>query len=267
MYLPPLQPVANSDIRICGDVEIHPTASIAPGVILQAAPDSRIIIDVDACIGMGVIISAYGGVVTIASGATLGSGVLIVGNSQVGNNACVGTASTIFNASVDSMAVISPGSIIGDISRQTTTNQFSPQTENKTAASNGAKANTSSSHQTEEIAEKFIASEKIPETTTNNHNSQGKILEKERISSTDTNSKAKKQVLDNEQVVEDPSDPWSEKNLQATDVKELVDLAVEEIEKSDKVDEIKAIGKVYINELLVTLFPHKKHFNNNSTSQ
>ncbi len=67
---------------------------------------------------MGVIISACQGLIEIDSGAILGSGVLIVGESKIGSNACVGTATTIFQATVAAMTVIEPGSIIGDISRQ-----------------------------------------------------------------------------------------------------------------------------------------------------
>ena len=118
MYLPPLQPVSNKDVYISGDVTIHPSAALAPGVILQAAPNSRIVIGAEVSIGMGTVITAYQGSIEIANGATLGAGVLIVGASEIGSNACIGTATTIFNASVDSMAVISPGSLMGDVSRK-----------------------------------------------------------------------------------------------------------------------------------------------------
>lgn len=118
MYLPPLQPVSNSDIRVCGDVIIHPTASIAPGVILQAAPNSSIVIEAEVCIGMGAIINAYQGLIKIESGAILGSGVLIIGAGKIGTNACIGSATTIFNASVSPLTVIVPGSIVGDTSRK-----------------------------------------------------------------------------------------------------------------------------------------------------
>ena len=79
IYLPPPQPVLNKDIRISGDVEVHPTASLAPGVILQASSNYRIVIGADVCIGMGAIINACNGSIEIGSGAILGSGVLIVG--------------------------------------------------------------------------------------------------------------------------------------------------------------------------------------------
>lgn len=118
IYLPPPQPSLNKDIRISGDVEIHPTASLASGVILQAAPDHKIIVGADACIGMGAIINAAQGSVEIGSGAILGAGVLIIGASKIGSNCCIGTSTTIFQSDVAAMAVVEPGSIIGDRSRQ-----------------------------------------------------------------------------------------------------------------------------------------------------
>lgn len=127
IYLPPPQPVINKDIRISGDVEIHPTASLAPGVILQAAPNHRIVIGADVCIGMGVIINAGYGSIEIGSGAILGSGVLIIGACKIGNNACIATAVTIFQTDVEAMKVIEPGSILGDPSRKLDVNQDKQQ--------------------------------------------------------------------------------------------------------------------------------------------
>lgn len=250
MYLPPLQPVANSDIRICGDVEIHPTASIASGVILQAAPNSKIIIGVDACIGMGVIITAYGGVVEIADGATLGSGVLIVGHGKIGSNACVGTASTVFNASVDSMKVVTPGSIIGDVSRPKATEQTAKSTENKAkpsiSESNSDSINNQNGQKTR-IGNNYFFSKN------QNLNSKDKV--------------PKEKTSVEKQVVKDPSDPWLEKDLTDTDIQKVANLAIEKIEKDTQINGTKAMGKIYIDQLLITLFPHKKHFDNNSDSK
>lgn len=117
IYLPPPQPILNKDIRISGDVEVHPTASLAPGVILQAAPDGKIVIGADVCIGMGAIVNAAQDSIEIGSGAIIGSGVLIVGSCNIGSNCCIGTSSTIFQADVADMAVVKPGSILGDRSR------------------------------------------------------------------------------------------------------------------------------------------------------
>lgn len=135
MYLFPPQP-ANSEICISGDVEIHPSASIAPGVILQAAPQSRIVIGADVCLGMGVILSVDRGVIEIERGAALGSGVLVIGASKIGNNACVGTATTIFQASVTAMAVVSPGSLIGDTSRQPEPKEFDREVKTEPSPNN-----------------------------------------------------------------------------------------------------------------------------------
>ena len=80
---------------ISGDVTIHPKAMVSPGVILQAAPNSRIVIGERACIGMGAAIKAYGGTIAIEDDAVIGAGVLVIGRAIVGRHACVGTASTI----------------------------------------------------------------------------------------------------------------------------------------------------------------------------
>ena len=66
MYLQPLQPVSNKDVYISGDVTIDPSAALAPGVILQAAPNSRIIIGAEVSIGMGTVINAHQGEIAIA---------------------------------------------------------------------------------------------------------------------------------------------------------------------------------------------------------
>jgi carbon dioxide concentrating mechanism protein CcmN len=121
MYLPLLQPALDSDIYVRGDVAIHPSAAIAPGTILQAAPNNRIVIGEGVCVGMGVILNACGGSIEIENGAILGAGVLIFGKSKIGCNACIGNSTTIFNASVEAKTIVPSGSLIGDTSRQIAT--------------------------------------------------------------------------------------------------------------------------------------------------
>ncbi len=221
IYLPPPQPVLNTDIRISGDVEIHPTASLAPGVILQAAPNSRIVIGADVCIGMGAIVNACQGLIEIDSGAILGSGVLIVGESKIGSNACVGTATTIFQASVAPMAVIEPGSIIGDISRQLNLDesqknpQFDTQPETETSKNHRNSPKTSSDRN---------PSNSAPEA--NQSNVQNSNHQKQKSSS--------------------------------------IPKVETSVESQDKNKKDPVVGQVYINQLLVTLFPHNKGLDSNA---
>jgi carbon dioxide concentrating mechanism protein CcmN len=118
MHLPSVRPIDFLDIYISGDVTIDESAVIAPGTIIKAAPDSRIVIGAGVCLGMGTVLNASGGAIAVEEGATLGAGVLLVGQTKIGKNACIGAATTIFNASVDPMAVIPAGSLLGDTSRQ-----------------------------------------------------------------------------------------------------------------------------------------------------
>ncbi len=117
MKFPPLQPISNTHYYVNGDVTIDPGAAIAPGVLLQADPESKIIIGAGACIGMGAILHAYQGVLEIGESANIGTGALIIGQGKIGINACIGSMSTIFNSSVESGAVLPPGSLVGDSSR------------------------------------------------------------------------------------------------------------------------------------------------------
>lgn len=106
------------DTHIYGDVIIHPSAVLAPGIILQAATNSRIVIGAGVCLGMGSILQVSEGILEIEAGANLGAGFLMVGQGKIGANACIGAATTVFNYSVAPGQVIAPGSILGDTSRQ-----------------------------------------------------------------------------------------------------------------------------------------------------
>lgn len=231
IYLPPPQPAINSDIRLHGDVEIHPTASIAPGVILQAAPNSRIVIGADVCVGMGTILHAYQGSIEIESGATLGSGVLVLGESKIGSNACVGTATTIFQASVSAMSVVNPGSIIGDVSRQvdlTATQQHETREQKSDRAS---KKNNS-----------FGAGS--PSTNGNQPSKrQNNSVDKESLSNKNTSSS-------------------EGQNPTGADT----DIEVETVKSNPEKKKDSVVGQVYINQLLVTLFPHKQKLDSNSVN-
>ncbi|MDJ0737981.1 MAG: transferase [Nostocaceae cyanobacterium] len=118
MSMPPLRLGHNFESYISGEVIIHASAIVAPGVILQAAPNSKIIIGSGVCIGMGSILIVEEGILEIKAGANLGSGFLMVGKGTIGANACIGSATTVFNCSVQPGQVVAPGSILGDTSRR-----------------------------------------------------------------------------------------------------------------------------------------------------
>ncbi len=118
MYMRPLHPSNNFDSYISGEVKIDPSVAIAPGVLIQASPNSRVIIGAGVCIGMGTILHAHEGILEVEAGANLGAGVLVVGKGKIGANACIGAMTTILNRSIEPGQVVAAGSLIGDESRQ-----------------------------------------------------------------------------------------------------------------------------------------------------
>jgi carbon dioxide concentrating mechanism protein CcmN len=127
MYLPPLQAIHDSPAQQLGEVTVHPSVAIAPGVLLQAEVGSRILIAASVCIGMGAVIHAYGGVLEIQEGVNLGAGVLILGSGVIGAHACVGTSSTVIESSISSQQILPPGSLVGDRSRSSQPDSSQPE--------------------------------------------------------------------------------------------------------------------------------------------
>jgi carbon dioxide concentrating mechanism protein CcmN len=115
-----LRPISTSHYYTSGDVTIQAGVAIAPGVLIQADPNSRIVIKTGACIGIGAILHAHNGVVEVGEGANIGAEVLLVGQVQIGGNACIGAATTIINSTIARGQIIPPGSLIGDNSSLTT---------------------------------------------------------------------------------------------------------------------------------------------------
>jgi len=96
-----------------GDVTIDATAAIAPGVVLQAASGSRIVVSAGVCLAAGVCVQSRKGVLTLESGASLGANVLVIGNGRVGENACISAGTTLINPTVAAEAILPPDSLIG----------------------------------------------------------------------------------------------------------------------------------------------------------
>jgi carbon dioxide concentrating mechanism protein CcmN len=110
MYLNYLQPLTTA--HICGDVELDPSVVVAPGVLLQADRGSRIVVGAGVCLGMGTIVHAHGGEITIEAGANLGAGVLVVGTLRIGQGSCIGATSTIYSTDIAPQQMVAPGSLL-----------------------------------------------------------------------------------------------------------------------------------------------------------
>jgi carbon dioxide concentrating mechanism protein CcmN len=120
MPLLQLPSINNSQVCVMGDVSIDENVAIASGVILQADANCRLIIHAGVCIGMGTILHAHHGNVEIQSGVVLGAGVLIVGKAKIGDNACIGSTTTIWNTDVAPDRIVPPGSVVGSSGREIT---------------------------------------------------------------------------------------------------------------------------------------------------
>lgn len=114
MTLLSLPTLTSPEIYVIGDVIIHDGAVVAAGSILQAQLGYQIVIEAGACIGMGTVINASEGEIFIGQGVILGTGVLIVGSGRIGNHACIGSASTLWNTSIEALTIVPPGSLLGD---------------------------------------------------------------------------------------------------------------------------------------------------------
>lgn len=110
---------------IQGDVDLAPGVAIAPGVLLGAAPGCRLVISAGVCLGADVVVQARHGDLVIEPGASLGSGVLVVGQGSIGQHTCIGANSTIINPKLGASQAIAPGSLLGD-PMQTSSDQESP---------------------------------------------------------------------------------------------------------------------------------------------
>ena len=116
--------VSHTHYCVVGDVSVDASAAIAPGVVLQALPGSRIVVGRGACLAGGVCVQSKSGLLSISSGATLGANVLVVGSGKIGANACISPGSTVMNPQVADDALLPP-------------NTLSDTTPKKPTASNG----------------------------------------------------------------------------------------------------------------------------------
>jgi len=120
MHLPRSPLISDDHLYVSGTVTLDPSAAIAPNVMLQADPGCHLIVAAGVSIGSGCVLHAHNGTLEIDAGATLGSGVLILGSGKIGANACIGSRATLIDSSIEPDYTVPPGAIIGDRSRQET---------------------------------------------------------------------------------------------------------------------------------------------------
>jgi carbon dioxide concentrating mechanism protein CcmN len=256
MSLPPLLRLGSSfESFISGEVIVHPSAVIAPGVILFAAPNSKIIIGAGVCIGMGSVIQVDTGILEIEAGASLGAGFLMVGQGRIGANACIGAATTVFKCSVPSGQVVAPGSILGDQSRNTieieTVNSSQP-TLNPTSSSPTPLNSTQSTQQ--ELEDAWEPSNNNNSFSSNNSNNinngynSSSTIKQLNLDSTSSLDSSNQVPLENTSSLPSPDQP----KLNAIEPQA-------NIEQDTFGTHIS--GKASIQRLLVTLFPHRQALN------
>lgn len=176
MHQSPLQLISTSPACASGDVAIDPSAAIAIGVLIQADPNSKIVIAAGVCIGMGSIIHAQHGTLQIGAGANLGAGVLILGQCHIAENTCIGSLSTILNSSTTPGQVIPPNSLLDGISTEsidsstvaikpevTTSHPTTQETANETVVS------TSTTQVIAEVITEVKSSDSTSQTKATNH--------------------------------------------------------------------------------------------------
>ncbi len=256
MSVPPLHLCNNFDSYTSGEVIIHPSAVLAPGVILQAAVNSKIIIGPGVCIGMGSILQVSEGTLEVEAGANLGAGFLMVGKGQIGANACVGSATTVFNCSIEPGTVIAPGSILGDKSRQIENTQ-----ELEPSINHGA--NTSNEEQPAAENSLDIEEETVISSTTISAKAYWKFKHQSTTSSGSApKSESQPASVEPASVEPAPVEPASvEQNTKATNsTPQKPESNQTPIESPNSIGH-HIYGQGSINKLLVTLFPHRQTVN------
>lgn len=241
----PISPIDRERVYIRGDVTIHPNAAIAPGVVLQAGANSRIVIADGACLGMGVVLNAHNGNIHVKAGANLGAGVLIVGASTVGTYASIGAVSTVINSDVADDCVLPAGSVLGDRSRPM------PEAQPQTAVEEDLWADTPAV--TEESA--TSSREKTsPETNSSASEASASQPHPSERSRSETDQ-APTNPTASDTVAEPPANSEPEANNSPETEPEDRD-STEAITTTRRV----VYGQVHLNRMLTTLFPHANRF-------
>ncbi|MGC1217429.1 MAG: hypothetical protein WA883_08140 [Phormidesmis sp.] len=138
--------VSHTHYCVMGDVTVADGATVAPGVVLQASPGSRIAIAAGTCLAGGVCIQSRQGVLTIESGANLGANVLVVGHGTIGANACISPGSTLMNPQIEANTLLPPNSLVSGASAKGASAQPQAQSSYSSYSSNTGRHSPAVNH-------------------------------------------------------------------------------------------------------------------------
>ncbi|MCC5900012.1 MAG: hypothetical protein JJU32_19130 [Phormidium sp. BM_Day4_Bin.17] len=233
----PISPLEREDVFVSGDVTIHANAAIAPGVVLQAGPNERIVIADGVCLGLGVVIHAHKGNICIKAGANLGAGVLMIGACTVGPYASIGAASTIINQDIAADDVVAAGTVLGDRSRS---HEASHQ---ETSTPDPPASEMPSPWDNEASGSSVTREDRGPTTLDPDSGTDANIDASPAADSGTTESPPASQEAAS-------SDPDPDPSVQASD---------KPIDSNPPVVKRLIYGQVHLNQMLTTLFPHAQH--------
>jgi carbon dioxide concentrating mechanism protein CcmN len=157
----------------------------------------------------------------------------VIGNSRIGRNTCIGSATTIFNASVPAMVVINPGSLIGDTSRQIQEITELAETDLLKQSTTNTKQDSSTATKTSNLEE--------------NDDLWAEAALESQISTSNTTSVEEEQVEQQLAVSESENNGFEE-----------IKIHPDTNGSENKSNSSSVVGQVYINQLLLTLFPQGK---------
>ncbi|MEB3226793.1 MAG: hypothetical protein VKJ27_00280 [Synechocystis sp.] len=235
MPLPPIHSFSETEYFVSGNVIIHETAAIAPGVIIDAGPDGHITIGAGVCIGVGTVITTATGKVDIESGVALAPGTLVIGPVTIGQAACIGSQSTIFQQDIAVQALIPPGDLLMVASPPPTaprppinSSPSSPSPENADIQPIPSPWDSGESVAPSPPPSNAVSSEKVPAGDT-----------KQSVPPVTDEIPREKPSTETEVILTQP---------------ETADISDSPEPKAP------VVGQVYINQLLLTLFPERKFF-------
>jgi carbon dioxide concentrating mechanism protein CcmN len=254
----PISPLQREDVFVSGDVTIHANAAIAPGVVLQAGQNERIVIADGVCLGLGVVLHARRGDICIKAGANLGAGVLVIGACTVGPYASIGAASTIIDTDVAADQVLAAGTVLGDRSRP----QEKPDERPDERPDEGRPSEMRSPGQNpphelpspweNEPSEESIISQDSRDESSRNPSEDSPDPPEEPIDLAESSSPPPEQKSD-----PSPSEhPSNTSNSETTTNSPSNPAVVKRL----------IYGQVHLNQMLTTLFPHAQHLKPRSDS-